>query len=64
MTRKDYQLVADALRHCAVHTETADDEGVVLWVAQTLASSFAAENPRFEEARFMAAAKAPRGMAS
>lgn len=61
MTRKDYQLIADAFRHCAIHTETADDEALVLWVAETLAGSLEADNPRFDRTRFLAASRAPNG---
>jgi hypothetical protein len=55
MTRKDYQLIADAINLSKwssgndIHLET------IRTVAQDLATKLAQENPRFDRARFLTA---------
>jgi hypothetical protein len=65
MTRKDYQMIADAIKGSQVHyqftegSESANNAAVyrngVANVAGTLAYLFSLDNPRFDRAKFLAA---------
>ena len=60
MTRKDYQLIADALREARNHAlrENAPDGGA-WWLAAAageIAAKLAQDNPRFDRGRFLKAA--------
>lgn len=48
MSRKDFELIARAMRTCP----TDDPQGMAEWMADHLATS----NPRFDRARFIEAA--------
>lgn len=56
MTRKDYRQAADAIR-AALEDNRRDrsDARAIACGARTLASLYAADNPRFSHARFYAA---------
>ena len=52
MTRKDYQLIADAIKtQYAPH----NDSDTVWQVANAISDSLAMDNPRFDSFRFMQA---------
>ena len=52
MTRKDYNLIADAIRtQVAPH----NDSNTVWQVANAISDSLALDNPRFDHSRFMQA---------
>lgn len=64
MTRKDYVLIASALREVYhSHTDTLIRSGV-LSAADSIASALANDNPRFDRARFCLAVigMAPRSV--
>lgn len=56
MTRRDYVLIAEVLRATQPH-ETLGGVARCAWcdVARTFANRLAAENPRFDRARFLKA---------
>ena len=54
MTKKDYELIADALN--ASHFVAANDQRTIADVANRLAHRLAEQNPRFNITRFMSAA--------
>lgn len=56
MTRKDYILIAAALRDARQANSTAAHEIAISDAAFILARSLANDNPRFDRARFLAAA--------
>jgi hypothetical protein len=49
MTRRHFQAVADVLRASGAHPDAVRD------IALALADVFAADNPRFDEERFLTA---------
>jgi len=51
MTRKDYNLIAEAIRSAAVGGYDSDAHPYS--VARTIAYALRRDNPRFETARFM-----------
>lgn len=60
MTRKDYELIAAALRDTRDLTDWAEPHGLaelngVARAAQTLADRLHSTNPRFDRARFLKA---------
>jgi len=64
MTKKDFELIADVIYgfeppFCDCNQTNADDEAQTMTTREALAFAFVAvlkeENPRFDEARFMAA---------
>lgn len=60
MTRKDYVALARAIAEARDKTRTTLGSGYVLsMVTVTIANELAAENPRFDRARFYAAAGTP-----
>jgi hypothetical protein len=59
MTRKDYELIAKALRS-ALKSNTDNDQSVgILKAAREVASALTADNSRFDQGRFMAAVLDP-----
>lgn len=56
MSRKDYQLIADAIRRAAGGYDSAAHP---YDIARSIAFALRRDNPRFELARFMAAAGFP-----
>lgn len=59
MTRKDYELIAKALKtqiELSRRFDEADGEAAVKNIASDLAAELAKENPRFDEGRFLVAA--------
>ena len=57
MTRKDYELIAAATRdalHSARPWSEDKEEGIRL-TARSIADALAADNPRFDRSRFLAA---------
>lgn len=59
MSRKDFELIAQTLRYCHAHCDTAQESTTVAWVAEKFSEFLAPTNPRFDAARFMAAALLP-----
>ena len=60
MTRKDYIALARAISEARTRTREKLGSGYVLsMVTVTIANELAADNPRFDRARFFAAAGAP-----
>ena len=59
MTRKNYILIAKALRLAAENS--ALNLGTVSWIAAELAATLAQDNPAFNPGRFMAAAIPEKG---
>ena len=63
MTKKDCELIAEAIKQCAwfygcgipLIAELRTPETVLRGVAMELVESLAADNPRFDGQRFMAA---------
>ena len=56
MTKKDYELIAAAVRENAALTRRDDAfKAAVADVAGSLAVALASDNPRFDRARFLAA---------
>ena len=61
MTKKDYELIAEAIKDVGLWYHVGEGErqhgaGVVLFsLAMELARELAADNPRFDQERFMAA---------
>ncbi len=53
MTRKDYVLLAEAIKNCNVND---DEQFGVDACAECIADALAADNPRFDRARFLKAA--------
>lgn len=65
MTRKDYELIARTLRTLREELENNKDNGYefedlidIEGVALRLASSFQADNPRFQASKFLKAVRA------
>jgi predicted secreted Zn-dependent protease len=56
MTRKDYILIAAALKAARKYDECPADQAVCDNVAQELANALARDNPRFDRERFLKAA--------
>ena len=65
MTKKDYQLIAEALKVVGIEEQEgwavdgipADDPGACWWkILNELGARFKADNPRFNETTFRAAA--------
>lgn len=50
MTRKDYVLLAEAIKNCNVND---DEQFGVDACAECIADALAADNPRFDRARFL-----------
>lgn len=59
MSRKDYQLIADAIRGAVKAHGPASSARLI---ADNLCILLRRDNPRFDEARFMAAAGFPAGV--
>jgi hypothetical protein len=62
MSRKDYVKIAAAIQHCRAHLllpdYLSDDERCIVdRVTLAVANVLAADNPRFDAARFLAACK-------
>jgi hypothetical protein len=62
MTRKDFELIADAFQHVALVGFASQEKGkrlsgvtVHATLARTLADALAADNPRFDRERFLTA---------
>lgn len=61
MTKQDYELIAGTFRSCRTHRP--DSEAGAAWLealdntAANLADKLAADNPRFDHSRFVAACK-------
>ena len=61
MTRKDFELIADAIRDSIINYRTVDrshlDEPAAMYyaVVAELSGALARNNPRFDRARFIAA---------
>ena len=58
MTRKDYELIAKAIKTQVELSRTFDEKGeelAVLNIARDLADALTRENPRFDRDRFMVA---------
>ena len=55
MTRKDYKLIAAALKRAGERCD-ADKDGDVWLAASEIADALKADNPRFDHDRFMTAA--------
>ena len=53
MTRKDYQAIAEAIKSTLHDNVPAVD--IAYTIAANLADVFAADNPRFDRSRFLAA---------
>jgi len=62
MTKKHFQMIADAIadtRHAYVTTRESEEAlGALDALAENLAHEFADENPRFDRDRFLDACKA------
>ena len=58
MTRKDYQLIADAVRK-AMTADHGWDTRPICRTARDIADALASDNPRFDRARFLAACGVP-----
>lgn len=56
MTRKDYELIAEALDHVYRQTELAEAQYGVKLAAHRIADALASTNPRFDRERFIFAA--------
>ena len=57
MTRKDYELIAAALRRARALSETKEQRRGVDRAAAAISEALAADNARFVRARFLTAAK-------
>lgn len=55
MTRKDYVLIAQAIKRAKDECLSDDTTGAVKQAARNVALSMERDNPRFDRARFMAA---------
>lgn len=58
MTRKDYEMIADAVRPVAEGSADAGSKvavAVASAIAENLAQALAHDNPRFDKARFLKA---------
>jgi hypothetical protein len=55
MTRKDFQLIADAVKRLQVFSNSGSDEISLGLVAKELADALATTNPNFDRARFLTA---------
>ena len=56
MTRKDYVLIADAIRTRIIDNgPTFEERGIALAIVDELSARLRADNPRFDGARFMRA---------
>lgn len=55
MTRKDFQLIADALRVAREYEPTGSPEAILALVADVFADKLAGTNPNFDRARFLKA---------
>ena len=62
MTKKDFEAIARALKdqHDALAPLTAAQERILLSTAKDIAGVCAAQNPRFDRARFLAACGFPQ----
>lgn len=56
MTRKDYELIAEALCHAYRQTEPFGAQYGVVSAAHRIADALASTNPRFDRERFIFAA--------
>lgn len=52
MTRKDYNLIADAIERSARHA-SRDDRNAIAGTATFIAHALRTDNPRFDTSRFM-----------
>jgi hypothetical protein len=59
MTRKDYVLIAEAIKAETDEWSTRDQSNAVYFVAKRLARQFQRDNTRFDTSRFMAACGFP-----
>jgi len=55
MSRKDYEMVATAIRNSANRAVTAHDQAMLRILSREIAGAFAADNARFDRDRFLAA---------
>lgn len=55
MTRKDYCLIASAIRASAAETDLLHEKRSAARIADNLAAAFERDNPRFDRARFLSA---------
>lgn len=55
MTRKDYELIATAVRDSAMDRPTYSQQVQRRFTAMRLADALASQNPRFNRERFLAA---------
>ena len=58
MTRKDYNLIAEAIE-LARSEATEPQRDAIYWAANRIANALRRNNPRFERARFMEACGFP-----
>ena len=56
MTRKDFECLAQTLAYCEAHCDSDDELRLIGWVTGHIAEALEREYPRFDEARFRAAA--------
>lgn len=56
MTRKDYVLLAQAIRGSFAAVKNAEQQNGVKTAAERLSDALAADNPRFDRTRFLEAA--------
>jgi hypothetical protein len=55
MTRKDYVAIAAAIKETGKYHEHDDAADALAFLARDLAATLAADNPRFDRARFLKA---------
>ena len=61
MTKKDYQAIARAIyRQCELRMECAPVQDAMGGLVEELSAVFAADNPRFNRARFVEACETGR----
>lgn len=55
MTRKDYVLIADAIKAAKDADAAVQNDAPVYWTARSIANALRRSNQGFDKARFMAA---------
>lgn len=55
MTRKDYQLIAETLRHCYQNNISREQKILVQYQARLFAIRLAEQNIRFDQTKFLTA---------
>lgn len=67
MTRKDYVVIAEALRDCFSHSldvYTCTNPQAVLEISNRIAAGLANENPRFNREHFLAVVRGDKALHS